>query len=36
MKPTEDADSILDEEKENKKQRIPYSPGGFKEVDKDW
>ena len=33
---TDDADSILDEEKENNKQRIPFSSGGFKEVDKDW
>jgi len=36
MQLTDNADSILNEEKENKKQRIPYSPGGFKEVDKDW
>jgi len=36
MQLTDDADSILDEEKENNKQRVPYSPGGFKEVDKDW
>jgi Ca-activated chloride channel family protein len=33
---TDDADSILDEEKENNKQRMPFSSGGFKEVDKDW
>ncbi len=36
MQMTDDADSILDEEKENNKQRMPFSSGGFKEVDKDW
>lgn len=36
MQLTDDADSIVDEEKENKKQRMPFSTGGFKEVDKDW
>ncbi len=36
MQLTDDADSILDEEKENNKQRMPFSSGGFKEVDKDW
>jgi hypothetical protein len=33
---TDDPESILDEEKENKKYRSPISAGGFKEVDKDW
>ena len=33
---TDDAESILEEEKENKKHRNPVSAGGFKEVDKDW
>ena len=32
----DDANNILDEEKENKKQRMPFSSGGFKKVDKDW
>jgi len=32
----DDANNILNEEKENKKQRMPFSPGGFKKVDKDW
>jgi len=36
MQLTDDADRILDEEKENNKQRMPVSSGGFKEVDKDW
>lgn len=33
---SDDANNIIDEEKENKKQRMPLSPGGFKKVDKDW
>lgn len=33
---TDGPDSILKEEKENKKHRNPVSAGGFKEVDKDW
>jgi Ca-activated chloride channel family protein len=36
MQLTDDADSILNEEKENNKQRMPFSSGGYKEVDKDW
>jgi len=36
MQLTDDADNILDEEKENNKQRMPISSGAFKEVDKDW
>jgi Ca-activated chloride channel family protein len=36
MQLTDNPDSILNEEKENNKQRMPYSSGGFKEVDKDW
>lgn len=32
----DDANNILNEEKENKKQRMPFSSGGFKKVDKDW
>ena len=32
----DDANNILDEEKENKKQRVPFSPENFKKVDKDW
>lgn len=32
----DDANNILDEEKENKKQRMPFSPENFKKVDKDW
>ena len=32
----DDANNIIDEEKENKKQRMPLSPDGFKKVDKDW
>ncbi len=33
---TDDARSILDQEKENKKRRNIYSTGGYHEVDKDW
>ena len=32
----DDPDSILDEEKQNQKQRTPVSTGKFREVDKDW
>jgi len=32
----DDARSILDQEKENKKHRNIYSTGGYREVDKDW
>jgi hypothetical protein len=32
----DDARSILDQEKENKKRRNIYSTGGYHEVDKDW
>jgi Ca-activated chloride channel homolog len=31
-----DAQKILDEEKENQKNRLPESPGGYRDVDKDW
>ena len=33
---SDDANNILDEEKENQKQRTLFSPGDFKNVDKDW
>jgi len=36
MQLPDDADNILDEEKENQKLRQPFSTGTFKEVDKDW
>ena len=32
----DDPDSILEEEKQNKNQRVPVSAGKFREVDKDW
>ncbi len=32
----DNADSILDEEKENKKQRMQHASGGYRKVDKDW
>lgn len=32
----DDANNILNEEKENQKQRMPLTSGGFKKVDKDW
>jgi len=32
----DDANSILNEEKENQKHRMPFSSGGFNKVDKDW
>jgi hypothetical protein len=32
----DDAQSILDEEKENQKNRLPEASGGYRDVDKDW
>ncbi len=32
----DDAESILNEEKENQKNRMPVASGGYREVDKDW
>jgi Ca-activated chloride channel homolog len=32
----DDAQRILNEEKENQKNRLPESPGGYRDVDKDW
>ena len=32
----DDADAILNEEKENQKERMRMMPGGFQQVDKDW
>jgi Ca-activated chloride channel homolog len=34
--PKDDAQNILDEEKENQKNRLPETTGGFHDVDKDW
>ena len=32
----DDAESILNEEKENQKGRQPLASGGYSDVDKDW
>ena len=32
----DDAESIIDEEKENQKNRRPLTPGGYADIDKDW
>ena len=36
LKASEDAQDILDEEKENKKQRRIRESGGYRDVEKDW